>query len=177
MKLSVLLPPLLATVGSALPRQRRSTPCPYDKAGSESGTLVEDGYIVQLSPGYTHEGHYEFVGFNLSARATDFNSMPFLDMYSLTIDEYTMHNIIRYDPGVSRVTHNMISYNEVPWYKTHRSANDGKKDGLLKRWSHWGGIFHYSTGHINQWDRAYNRMNEWYHTVCAGPTFVYKDDD
>jgi hypothetical protein len=131
---------------------------------------LDDEYTVELNPGYTLEEHYEFIGFDLSAKAEMFDPRPSFGMYDVKIDGYTMHKIIRHDPGVLRVTHNMVLSPEKPWYKKHPPVNESyAEDRLQKRWSRWGGVFHYSTGHINEWQKASKYMDEFYHTVwdCA----------
>jgi hypothetical protein len=166
MKALLPLVAISATLSSALPSRKRSTPCPHYKGGTAREPLLKDEYVVELNPGYTIQEHYDFVGFDLSAKAKNFDFKNRLNMYGVKIDENTMHNIIRYDPGVLRVSHNMVFSSEGPWYKKHTSVNetDGD-DGLEKRWSRQGGVYHYSTGHINEWNKAFNYENEWYHTV------------
>ncbi|KAF2247402.1 hypothetical protein BU26DRAFT_566386 [Trematosphaeria pertusa] len=148
--------PLVAfgtTLSSALPSQERSTPCPYHKGGTAREPLLKDEYTVELNPGYTLEEHYDFIGFDLSAKAKKFDVKNRLNMYGVKIDEDTMHNIIRYDPGVLRVSHNMVLGSEKPWYKKYTLVNETDADDEpQKRWSRQGGMFHYSTGHINEWE-------------------------
>lgn len=155
-----------ATLSSALPSQKRSTPCPYQKGGTAREPLLKDEYTVELNPNYTLEEHYDFIGFNLSTKAEKFHSMKALNMYRIKTDKDTMHNIIRYDPGVLQVTHNMVLSPNKAWYKSYESVNETDTDDRLqKRWSRYGGVYHYYVGHVNEWNRAWNYFDELYHTV------------
>ena len=120
-----------ATLSSALPSQKRSTPCPYHKGGTAREPLLKDEYTVELNPGYTLKEHYDFIGFDLSAKGEKFNVKNRLNMYGVKIDEDTMHNIIRYDLGVLRVSHNMVLSSEKPWYKKYAPMNETDADDGL----------------------------------------------
>ncbi|KAF2652970.1 subtilisin-like protein [Lophiostoma macrostomum CBS 122681] len=169
MKLPLLLLAIGVIGSTALPNQRRATPCTYHKGGSAREPLLEDQYTVELNDGYTLEEHYEFVGFNLSAAASIFSYRNYSNTYGIKIDEHTMHNIIRYDPGVDRVTHNMVLSSQKTWYKQYPVTDTHKHDAPYKRWSSMGGTYHWSTGHINEWDRSIDYEKEFYHTRMLEP--------
>jgi len=78
---------------------------PYHRSGSN---LIEDTYLVRFRKGHTLEDHYKFLGRNISENATLFKNLPIIGGYHARLDAYTVHDLIRYDPGVSLVYHDHI---------------------------------------------------------------------
>lgn len=92
---------------SALVTPRASQQAIYIQPGQD---LVKDTYIVTLYNNYTLEEHFTFIGKDLSQSSKKFFSLPGIDAYLADIDEYTLHELIRYDPGVRRVDHDHYVY-------------------------------------------------------------------
>jgi hypothetical protein len=97
--------------------------------------------------------------------------MEQLNAYGLKIDEDTLHNMIRYDPGVHRVSHNMALNPEKPWYDSWGSMNESTDSApLKKRWHEYHSIYHCSVRMLNSWDKQDNSGGEFYRAVrkCEG---------
>ncbi|KAF1847165.1 uncharacterized protein K460DRAFT_54515 [Cucurbitaria berberidis CBS 394.84] len=113
--------------------KRASDPCPYHRIDDSPGQpLIPDEYLVNLRDNYTIEQHFQFLGQNLSQTADIFHHMPILNIYHIRIDERFMHKIIRYDPGVESVSHNMVFAPELHWH-----SDDTKpyhSNARQKRW-------------------------------------------
>lgn len=173
MKASLLLMAVaLATLSSALPNRKRSAPCAYHKGGEDpKEPLIQDSYTVELEEGYSLKAHYEFLGFDLSAKAEEFHYMSRLHMYRLEVDASTMHELIRFDPGVRRVSHNMVLNPEAPWYHKHGEVEEAKEEApLRKRWHDWYVETHASRCQVNEWEpRKFYEHHELCHTVCMHP--------
>lgn len=167
MMILLLLLALGGLLSNALPSLKRSAPCPYHNESSESEPLLKDEYIVHFKPGYTLGDHYGFVGCDISSKAEKFNFMPHLDMYSVTIDEKTMHEIIRYDPGIIQVSHTRDLSSMAPPNLRFESSFDTPEDETLqKRWSVLGGKHHWSTAYLNNWNTMDHLKLDDYKAVC-----------
>ncbi|KAF2739096.1 hypothetical protein EJ04DRAFT_509240 [Polyplosphaeria fusca] len=82
---------------------RASTPCPYHTYKKR----IPHEYMVLLRNNHTLEAHFRNLGFNVSHYATKFKALEALNMYSITIDEYTIKDHVRWDPGVELVAQNI----------------------------------------------------------------------
>jgi hypothetical protein len=84
--------------------QRSSRPgqAAYHKTGPN---LVPDTYFVAFHSNHTLQAHFDYLGRNLSETASRFNYVPGLGGYYAVLDSYTLHEEIRYDPGVFLVSH------------------------------------------------------------------------
>ena len=96
--LLLLFSPIQALV---LPRTEQA---PYYRAYDEKDHIADE-YGVFLAKNYTIEEHFDFIGVNLEQNATTFARMSVLNAYRAKIDSHTVHNLIRYDPGVRYVQH------------------------------------------------------------------------
>jgi hypothetical protein len=118
----------------------------YHKPGPN---LVPDSYFVSFHPNHTLQDHYNYLGRNLSETASGFVDLPGLGGYFAVLDSYTVHEEVRYDPGVSLVTHderlkpmkveiegsregvytddasNQGSERRAPWFRTTLNAGYG----------------------------------------------------
>ncbi|KAL9097031.1 MAG: hypothetical protein Q9165_000995 [Trypethelium subeluteriae] len=100
--LSVLLSGGLATAAIL---SRSESPRPYHRDLDDS-KLVKDEYLVKLSSGHTLDNHFKVIGLDLSKECEIFRHMPRYNAYHARLNEETVHNLIRYDPGVDYVEHN-----------------------------------------------------------------------
>jgi hypothetical protein len=149
-----------ATLGKALPNQKRTTPCPYHRNENLLEPLIKDEYIVQLRPGYSLDEHFQFVGYNLSAESEDFDFMEQLNAYGIHIDEDTLHEKIRYDPGVRRVSHNRALNLEQLSHNSRGHINESIiSTPLEKRWHTRHSLEHVSVKMLNNWDKLLGPPN------------------
>jgi len=98
----------------------------------ESRELINDEYIVGLRRKYTLDAHFKFLGFNLSSTASHFDYIPELDIYSIRLDSYMIHKLVRYDPGVEFVEQSQ--YVKVPAVVKEDVPNDGWSN-IFRRWA------------------------------------------
>jgi hypothetical protein len=91
---------------------QRTNPAPYYRHSNES-LLVADEYGVVLVENYTLDAHFEFIEVNLEQNASIFARISVINAYRAKIDSYTVHNLIRYDPGVLYVQHD--TFFEPDW--------------------------------------------------------------
>jgi hypothetical protein len=160
-----LLLVLGAALGHALPRQKLSTPSPYHTVDETTEmSMVAGSYVVELHAGYTLEEHFDFVGQNLSVTSDKFDSMMLINMYCLDVDDSTMHHVIRFDPGVRQVFHNIaVNTREPLSFPNHDTNSTEENQSLEKPWSEQGSIRHVSTAMLNNWDKV--EPGEFQHTV------------
>jgi len=83
---------------------------PYNKPDSGH---VEDTYFVAFHDNHTLEDHFLFIGQNLSETATYFHSLHGFG-YHAQLDSFIVHELIRYDPGVLQVDHDIYVENITP---------------------------------------------------------------
>lgn len=112
--------------------EKSSRKAPYHRPGSN---LVPNSYIVKFHDNHTLQDHFDYLGQNLSETANRFRDMPGFGGYALEIDSYTLHEQIRYDPGVSRVTHNSRIKPNLP--KAQDSIDNTYSNRTLNRRSTW----------------------------------------
>lgn len=62
----------------------------------------ENEYIVRLRDGHTIDSHFARIGRDLSRDAHMFWPIETLNGYRARLDDYTLHELVRYDPGVER---------------------------------------------------------------------------
>ncbi|KAF2420161.1 subtilisin-like protein [Tothia fuscella] len=109
----------------------RSAPAPYN---IPKGSVVIDSYMVALHPNHTIEQHFDFVGRDLSQNASNnFVSLGIINGYGATLDAHTVHNLIRANPGVRIVEHEVL----VDPIVSDQFKDGGKpkpKPLLLRRW-------------------------------------------
>jgi hypothetical protein len=80
---------------------RRQTPAPL--ITSDEVRHIDDVYVVRLQEGHTLDAHFDNIGVDLSRTATMFYPMRALNSYHARIDNHTIHELVRYDPGVESV--------------------------------------------------------------------------
>jgi hypothetical protein len=67
--------------------------------------VIPDSYGVLFRETYTLEEHFAFIGQNLSESARCFDHIRLINAYHVYLDNYTLHEIVRRDPGVELVEH------------------------------------------------------------------------
>jgi hypothetical protein len=110
----------------------RASPAPYIH---NFKNLIEDEYVIGLHYNYTIEQHCQHVGINLLETGHIIDSIPELNMYTVRIDSHTIHNSIRWDPGVDFVQHH--TYVEHPEQEIHGEEEmeiPWQGTGLIRRW-------------------------------------------
>jgi len=61
-------------------------------------------YTIHFNEDHTLELHNAYVGYNLSSSfSSDFHFLPWLPGYTARLDNHTIHELVRRDPGVSFV--------------------------------------------------------------------------
>ncbi|KAF5501760.1 hypothetical protein CGCS363_v007410 [Colletotrichum siamense] len=98
---------LLAGSATAFLAPRSETQAPYIVPRDED--IVAEHYIVKLRDDHNLEDHFTNIGLNVTEVATEFENWDLLNAYHFVIPEgnsYIVHDLIRRDPGVVRVTHN-----------------------------------------------------------------------
>lgn len=103
MKLNLVVLFSIRVLASSM-KPRRAEPVPYYFDPEEN--LVDDEYIVMLQKGETLDTHFERIGKNLSDTDNTFFHLHVLNGYVAHLDQDTVHNLVRYDPGVKFVEHN-----------------------------------------------------------------------
>jgi hypothetical protein len=107
---------------------------PYHPPTSPSH--IKDRYIVRLRPNHTLEAHFTRVGLDLSAALPcgSFGYMHAINSYHAQLDDAQVHNLIRTDPDVRYVRHDvrasLIKENSSDTYPMEESANNE----LFRRW-------------------------------------------
>ena len=103
MRVEVLVPFLAflqLQIVHALVRPRAPVRAPYHRPNEDA--LVLNEYGVLLREGYTYPQHFEFIGMHLAQNASMYHELTSINGYRARLDEYTVHELIRYDPGVVR---------------------------------------------------------------------------
>jgi len=101
MKLTIII--LTLTGASALVARRSKDPAPYTTC--DKAELVKDTYIIRFHDNHTLAEHFDAIGQNLSETASMFYDMNLLNGYHAELSEDTVHEMVRYDPGVRLVEH------------------------------------------------------------------------
>ncbi|KAF4622765.1 hypothetical protein G7Y89_g14260 [Cudoniella acicularis] len=109
---------------------RAKNPAPYHKL--DDAILLKDQYIVQFQDGYTLEEHFETIGIDLSKNATSFYPIEVLNGYQAELDYHTIHELIRYDPGVRSVEHD--SCHEIEDAINHDQEPNKMESEIRRRW-------------------------------------------
>lgn len=118
---------------------RRKNPAPYITSGEVRH--CENLCVVRLQEGYTLEAHFEAIGTDLSQNASLFYPMAALNSYHARLDPSTVHELIRYDPGVVSVLHDYYDDGEPlaisgeEFEEIVEEASKGPKPSLPRRWS------------------------------------------
>lgn len=96
----------------------------------------ENEYIVRLRDGHTIDSHFARIGRDLSRDAHMFWPIDTLNGYRARLDDYTLHELVRYDPGVESVEHD--SYGE-PILEHEQGQTvpipDAQPTKLSRRWA------------------------------------------
>jgi hypothetical protein len=73
---------------------------------------IDDEYIVLLYPNHTLSAHFQAIGIDLEhdKNTKSFHPLDLINGYAAVLDNHTLHNIVRLDPGVEVVEHNV----EIP---------------------------------------------------------------
>lgn len=114
---------------------RRQTLAPY--ITSEQVRHCDDLYVVRLQEGYTLEAHFETIGTDLSQNTTLFYPMTALNSYHARLDPYTVHELVRHDPGVVSVLHDYYDDGEsrsIDGKQFEDIDEEEPKPGLMRRW-------------------------------------------
>jgi len=82
----------------------RSEAAPYHRHVDETN-LIKDEYVVVLHKNYTLQDHFDFIGTNLETSRYVFHKISSINGYRARLEETTLHDIIRHDPGVLFVEH------------------------------------------------------------------------
>jgi len=105
MKLPVvlhLLGVLSAVSVLAEPQKRAEYYIPKDRV------LIENEYLILLQPNHTIAAHFEVIGIDLENDQNSgfFHRLDTINGYFAKLDSHTVHDLIRFDPGVRIVEHN-----------------------------------------------------------------------
>jgi hypothetical protein len=97
--------------------------------------LVDNSYIVALHRNHTFEAHFDFIGLNLSETASSFIPIEIVNSYIAVLDNHTVHDLIRHDPGVRYVEHD--AWHHTPEPEIHApSYNYTPPQAIIsRRWS------------------------------------------
>lgn len=115
---------------------QRSEPAPY--FFEDDGNSVPDTYMIKLHAEHTIEAHFEFIGRNLTQTVENFAYLELINAYRITVDHDILHNRIRYDPGVQRVTHDRYYFPEPepePEVENPGPPPESYISRLSKRWT------------------------------------------
>ncbi|KAF2112642.1 peptidase S8/S53 domain-containing protein [Lophiotrema nucula] len=111
--------------------------------------------MVKLHEHHTLEAHFEHIGINLSATNLGlFEYHKTLHFYSVRIDEVTVHELIRHDPGVKFVEHDSVPTWDDNWQDGMvKPAPPFKKRSsrLAKRWKTWDSSWFWAIAQLNSW--------------------------
>ena len=97
------------------PTRNPNAPAPL--FGLEHDTKIPNEYIVMFQPGHTLEQHYEAIGKNFSD-SPRFHNLDFLPGYAAPMDDDTLHELVRQDPGVLLVDTNRRVHLIEPTYSS-----------------------------------------------------------
>ena len=114
---------------------RRKTPAPYIYL--DQVRHCDNLYIVRLQEGHTLEAHFETIGADLSQNATLFYPLTALNSYRARLDPYTVHELVRHDPGVISVMHDFYDDGEPRVIDGEEFEDIGEEEpepGLARRW-------------------------------------------
>ncbi|KAI8181368.1 hypothetical protein K4K54_000405 [Colletotrichum sp. SAR 10_86] len=120
---------LLAGSATAFLAPRSETQAPYIVPRDED--IVAEHYIVKLRDDHNLEDHFTNIGLNVTEVATEFENWDLLNAYHFVIPEgnsHVVHDVIRRDPGVVRVTHN---HNVSPERSADEYAQSGPPVGVV----------------------------------------------
>ncbi|KIM93132.1 hypothetical protein OIDMADRAFT_61917 [Oidiodendron maius Zn] len=129
---SILIPHALSAFALVA---RRQTPAPY--ITSDLVRHCDNLYIVQLQEGHTLEAHFKTIGVDLSQNTTLFYLMTALNAYHARLDHYTIHELVRHDPGVLSVLHDYYDDGEsrsIDGKELEDIQAESPKPGLMRRW-------------------------------------------
>ena len=117
-RFAVILAITLLVAGSRLQRTAGKQ-CAYKSHHSELGNdhVIQGHYIVHFEPNHTLSRHQEFIGRNLSF-SEDLYELRWLPGYSAQLDEHTLHELVRRDPGVRLVENNLRKHLIEPVYRS-----------------------------------------------------------
>jgi hypothetical protein len=107
-------------------------PAPYIRP---EAPLVDNSYIVALYPNHTLEAHFDFIHLNLSQTASSFIPLPITNSYIAVLDNHTVHDLVRHDPGVRYIEHDC--WLEITAPEEHGPSYNytAPQVGLSRRWS------------------------------------------
>jgi hypothetical protein len=89
-----------------------------------------------LHEGHTLEVHFERIGMDLSNSSDIFAPIETINGYRARLNEHTVHNLVRYDPGVKLVEHDSF-IEPIVASETGEAVKEmpPSKLGLFKRWA------------------------------------------
>lgn len=140
-KLSFLfvLASALNVSGFVTPAREINGSAPYHRP--ERSNLLEDRYIVAFHDGHSLEDHFEAIGLDLSKISPMFYRLDALNAYQAQLDGYTVHELVRLDPGVKFVDHDSYMA-EFDHGETHEdltpeemNLNPTPAKGAIRRWT------------------------------------------
>ena len=109
------------TIGSARDVYPNDGRAPYFKP---EGDIIEGYHIVLFQSGQNLEQHIETIGVDLPAVCEDlFVSMPNLPGYRACMNETLVHDIVRKDPKVQHVEHEIFIQHHEPINRTQPSMD------------------------------------------------------
>ena len=133
-------------------RLRATRPAVYHRFEATHEPLIKDEYLVMLHDDHPLEDHFAFIGTNLSETASDFHPYSNINGYCVRVDERTMHDHIRYDPGVRLVDHNREFNPRPDWdVETSRPAKGPSPPDLERRWKVWEDWWHWVIAMSTSW--------------------------
>lgn len=101
-----------ALVASGKPA-RGTTPARYYRPNISE--LIPDEYAVVLHKNSTYEDHFNFIGVNLSESASLFKKIASINGYRAKLDLDLVQRIIRCDPNVRYVEHDLRIEVSLGW--------------------------------------------------------------
>jgi hypothetical protein len=125
---------MISTIGST---QRSTTlyPIRAPHLFETDGHLIADTYLIKLHKERTLADHFNFIGENLNETARYFYYLETIHSYRVTLHRDTLHNRVRSDPGVQRVSHDRYYSPEPRVGPTGvESRPRGPLSRLYRRW-------------------------------------------
>jgi hypothetical protein len=156
--------------GLEMARPVAARPAVYHRFEAAHEPLIKDEYLVMLHDDHPLEDHFAFIGTNLSETASYFHPYSNINGYCVRVDEHTMHDRIRHDPGVRFVEHNREFNPRPDWdVETARPAKGLSPPDLERRWKVWKDWWHWVIAMSTSWGQNDKvKEDEWViDSVCS----------
>lgn len=136
---------------SCTPATQKPVQAEYDIGDSDSH--IPDEYFVHLHANHTIESHFQFIGKDLASEAEKFHPIKYINAYTVRLDSYTIHNLIRSDPGVKLVEHNHALEREESVRDPESVQHTGFFSRLVRRWSRTDTYARWNYAQVGLWGK------------------------